>query len=519
MTSPIDLVLGRLPDARKAGRGWIARCPAHQDHDPSLSVAEGDDRRVLVHCHAGCGVETIVAALGLTLADLFESRAQGEKSDAAEDASGLTLAQLAAAKHLPEDFLHGLGCRDAPGPSVRIPYYDTDGSEVAVRTRLALRGKRFRWRTGDRVVPYGLDRLSDARRAGWVLLVEGESDSWTGWYHGIPVLGIPGKSTWREAWASFLQGLEVYLWQEPGAEDLVGRVAKDLPELRVIVAPADIKDISEAHVGGADVAALLVALRRSARSAQEIGADADDARLREAHQAAEAVLTHPDPLGLVEAEIRAQGYGGDTRAPMLAYLAATSRLLRPRRRSMPAHALLKGPSSSGKNAALDAALRLLPEEAFHVIDAGSPRVLIYDDADLAHRVVVFSEADSLPAGEDNPAASAVRNLLQDGHLHYRVVERDEATGKLRVRTITKPGPSVLLTTSTGSLGAQLMTRLFTIEVPDEPEQVRAALAAQAAMELCHRSGKTGQPRSGQNRPPEWAGPFSRAGPEVAFRTA
>jgi hypothetical protein len=35
---------------------------------------------------------------------------------------------------------------------------------------------------------------------------------------------------------------------------------------------------------------------------------------------------------------------------------------------------------------------LFPEEAWHVIDAGSPRVMIYDSADLRHRVVVFSEA-------------------------------------------------------------------------------------------------------------------------------
>ncbi|MGO9180778.1 MAG: hypothetical protein ACLQBX_10955 [Candidatus Limnocylindrales bacterium] len=243
------------------------------------------------------------------------------------------------------------------------------------------------------------------------------------------------------------------------------------------------KDISEAHVRGVDVGAHLERLKAEARPAQELLRERADRRRREMHQAASSVLAHPDPLTLVEAEIRAQGFGGDVSAPLLGYLAATSRLLRPRRGSMPAHALFKGPSSSGKNAALSAALRLLPDEAFHVIDAASPRVLIYDEAELVHRVVVFSEADSLPAGEDNPAASAVRNLLQDNYLHYKVVERDPETGQQHVRTIVKPGPSVLLTTSTRSLGTQLMTRLFTFEVPDEPKQLRAALAAQAVMEL------------------------------------
>jgi hypothetical protein len=110
-------------------------------------------------------------------------------------------------------------------------------------------------------------------------------------------------------------------------------------------------------------------------------------------------------------------------------------------------------------------------------------VLIYDAAPLAHRVVVFSEADSLPAGEDNPAASAIRNLLQDGRLHYQVTVPDPTTGVYTVHKVDKPGPTVLMTTSTRRLGHQLMTRLFTVEIPDEPGHVRAALAAQTALEL------------------------------------
>jgi hypothetical protein len=48
-----------------------ARCPAHEDRDPSLSVAEGVDGRALVYCHAGCPPERVVAALGLSWSDLF----------------------------------------------------------------------------------------------------------------------------------------------------------------------------------------------------------------------------------------------------------------------------------------------------------------------------------------------------------------------------------------------------------------------------------------------------------------
>src|ERR1700733_3375146 len=52
-------------------RGWTAQCPAHDDRNASLSLGAGDDERALLHCHAGCSTEEIVAALGLELRDLF----------------------------------------------------------------------------------------------------------------------------------------------------------------------------------------------------------------------------------------------------------------------------------------------------------------------------------------------------------------------------------------------------------------------------------------------------------------
>jgi DNA primase len=67
----VDDFLARLDCVRRSARGWSARCPAHEDKDPSLSVSEGDGGRILVKCFAGCTVKEIVAALNLTLADLF----------------------------------------------------------------------------------------------------------------------------------------------------------------------------------------------------------------------------------------------------------------------------------------------------------------------------------------------------------------------------------------------------------------------------------------------------------------
>lgn len=69
-----DLV-ERLDGVRQTGPGrWIARCPAHEDKSPSLSVREGDTGAVLLHCFAGCDVHAVTAALGVTVTDLFPDR-------------------------------------------------------------------------------------------------------------------------------------------------------------------------------------------------------------------------------------------------------------------------------------------------------------------------------------------------------------------------------------------------------------------------------------------------------------
>jgi putative DNA primase/helicase len=48
---------------RKAGSSWMASCPAHDDRTPSLSIRDSDDGHLLVHCHAGCDQERVIATL------------------------------------------------------------------------------------------------------------------------------------------------------------------------------------------------------------------------------------------------------------------------------------------------------------------------------------------------------------------------------------------------------------------------------------------------------------------------
>jgi hypothetical protein len=223
-----------------------------------LSISKGEDGRVLLHCHAGCIVEQIVAALGLGMRDLFvdprttpgDTRATVQQPPAnphpasgSGDADGddrgtvaplqavqggsrarthgCTLEAYSEAKVLPLDFLGSLGLTDATyrgTPAVRMPYVDNDGHERADRFRISLDGDdKFRWKQRSKLCLYGLARLRAARELGYVVLVEGESCAQTLWYHGIPALGIPGANNWKDDRdAPELEGIPtVYVVIEP----------------------------------------------------------------------------------------------------------------------------------------------------------------------------------------------------------------------------------------------------------------------------------------------------------------
>ena len=69
-------ILKLFKGVRKSGAGWTALCPAHEDKQNSLSVVRGDGKWLLC-CQAGCKVEAVTEAIGLTVADLFDAKAGG----------------------------------------------------------------------------------------------------------------------------------------------------------------------------------------------------------------------------------------------------------------------------------------------------------------------------------------------------------------------------------------------------------------------------------------------------------
>jgi hypothetical protein len=277
---PTARVLRNLKNVTTGTAGWTALCPAHGDTRNSLSVAEGDDGRVLLRCHAGCTFDDIVDGLGVTAESLFPQSKMGADAGTngaatAPDAVGLTLADYATAKKLTMPFLSKLGIRQfhlGGKPAVAMPYFDSDGKESAARFRLAMdkQSERFRWRKGSKPSLYGLWQMSKFVGKKYIFIPEGESDSQTLWFHGIPALGLPGANSWREEWADALEGFDrIYVPIEPdkGGEAVLRWLAQSKIRERARLVKFNVaKDISELYL--ADPSGVHDALKAAAKAAQ-----------------------------------------------------------------------------------------------------------------------------------------------------------------------------------------------------------------------------------------------------------
>ena len=56
-------IITKALGGRQVGGCWMARCPVHDDREPSSSISTGDEGKVLVYCHAGCDQTQVIAAL------------------------------------------------------------------------------------------------------------------------------------------------------------------------------------------------------------------------------------------------------------------------------------------------------------------------------------------------------------------------------------------------------------------------------------------------------------------------
>lgn len=238
-------VLNRLNDVRRSGSGHMARCPAHEDRVASLSIKGGDDGRVLLYCHAGCRIEAIVQALGLTMRDLNpNSCATSRPSGRAivmtydyEDAKGQLLFQVV--RYEPKDFRQ------------RRP--DGKGGWL--------------WNLkGLRRVPYRLPKLRASDPAEPVFIVEGEKDADRLDQINLTATCNPGGAgKWRETYNKHLRDRHVVILPD---NDHAGRkhadqVARSLDgvaaSVRIVALPdmPDKSDVSDWLSNGGTGEALL----------------------------------------------------------------------------------------------------------------------------------------------------------------------------------------------------------------------------------------------------------------------
>lgn len=68
----------------------MARCPAHEDSDPSLSISRTEDK-ALIHCFGGCHPRDVADALGMPMSDLFVRRAPDRIGNTLREARELTM--------------------------------------------------------------------------------------------------------------------------------------------------------------------------------------------------------------------------------------------------------------------------------------------------------------------------------------------------------------------------------------------------------------------------------------------
>lgn len=234
-----------------AGDNLVGLCPFHRDKQNSFSVdlktgkwhcfSEDEGGNFITFWAKYHNIDTkqaykeILAKYGV--AQEQPKPAAKPKGDTAPGLASYSVEQYSFDKHLPVDFLTetcrvttrkergGLTC-------LQIPYFTEDGQQVATRKRYGK--KEFRWQRGSagKICLYGEWRLPEIRKVGWAILVEGESDTQSLWYMGLPAIGVAGASMFKSYQAATVQGLKLYIHKEPdgGGETFTTKMFRGLKE-------------------------------------------------------------------------------------------------------------------------------------------------------------------------------------------------------------------------------------------------------------------------------------------------
>ena len=241
----------------KGDREITAKCPAHDDHNPSLSVTSAPDGRLLVYCHAQCPLEAITEALGCAPKDLFAA---------------------------PE-------ARNGKPRIVAVyPYHDENSKTLFEVVRFDPKDFRQRrpdgtWKvSGIRQVPFHLPELIAAVKAARTVYVpEGEKDVLAIEREGFAATcNAGGAGKWRADFAPFFKGAAVVIIADkdtPGrkhAADVASKLQGTAAGVKILELPdvdgRPVKDAADYFAAGGQ-AADLDAMTEAAPEAGETAPD------------------------------------------------------------------------------------------------------------------------------------------------------------------------------------------------------------------------------------------------------
>lgn len=239
-----------IEKAKISGDDLTGLCPFHQDRNNSFSA---DLKTGKWHCFSEDiggnfvsfwarykGIDTKEAYKEIL--DRYHASREPERKepDQKKAGSGLepyTLEQYSQDKKLPADFLRDVckvstGTDRSDGTKYVKTVYASPYQDAIFRKRYGK--KMFKWGYGakGKICLYGEWRIEEFQQDGWAVLVEGESDTQSLWFMGIPAIGVAGATLFRAGQARLLQGLKLYIHKEPdgGGETFVNKVCRNLKD-------------------------------------------------------------------------------------------------------------------------------------------------------------------------------------------------------------------------------------------------------------------------------------------------
>ena len=248
--------LSKLEGVKISGSNWYARCPCRNDDmNPSLSIGQGNDGRVLATCHrgGGCSLDQICDAMNVKKQDLFPKRdEEPTKVKVTSEKLSKSLSLIATYDY-----------RDALGELLfqKQRFVDENGKKTFRQRKPDGEGGWSYSLTDTPRVLYRLPQVANAiNNGGTVWVVEGEKDADTLVEAGYEATTMPnGAGTWTEMHTESLAGGKVVICadnDEPGRKHALA-VSAYLMEagcsVSVVIPPDGYKDITDMYEDGRSV--------------------------------------------------------------------------------------------------------------------------------------------------------------------------------------------------------------------------------------------------------------------------